>query len=184
MTSDDGNDSPSQADGSELIVRSQDGRLQAEFVWQADRYAHRLLLDGVPLATSIEGDASDPWPPSPPLQQLSLEVIRSGSDAPAQPIVLGVGAAGRGHWSVSAGNDPDRPDALLFDLACRRNEPAAFLGSSYAFSPAPGERTLLIEPLEQSELQPDNDVADAVRIVAAKTAQPTVRWRYRVTPVR
>ena len=49
-----------------------------------------------PLLESIEGTATDDWPPSPPLQSLSIETLPDG-----RRVALLVGMAGRSHWSAS-----------------------------------------------------------------------------------
>ena len=100
--------------------------LRFETVRQGDRYRqsiapspdtpdHRRLR-------SLEGDDRDRWPPTPPLQQLTRETRGNST------VLLGVGMAGRSHWSVSILADGNR---LLFDAACRvRGEPG-FLGSTF-----------------------------------------------------
>ncbi len=107
------------------LVSSQDGRMVVEFDWNVDRFSHRLSIDGVVVGNSIEGDCDAVWPTSPPIQQLSLEVING------QRMVLGVGGAGRSHWSISAGPSQDQAGAIQFDLACRCKAAAEFLGSTY-----------------------------------------------------
>jgi hypothetical protein len=87
------------------------GKWTIRFLWDHDRFRHEVFCDGQLIAASIEGTSRDPWPASPPLQSLSLENIGS------QMAILGVGAAGRGHWSVSVVAD-DR-DSLKLELACR-----------------------------------------------------------------
>ena len=73
--------------------------LQIRFCWHEDRFEHEIALinDGMrsPVLRSREGDHSDDWPDSPPLQDISFE-SRSDHD-----VVLGVGRAGVGHWSSS-----------------------------------------------------------------------------------
>ena len=108
-----------------------DGRLQVEFHWQHDRFAQTLFLDGRQVGCSIEGDGEDPWPPSPPLQQLSCQQI-DGND-----VILGVGAAGRGHWSISVERaDLEGVSSLKFEVACQSKDAATFLGSSYQLADA------------------------------------------------
>ena len=52
-----------------------DQSLHVEFLWQDDRFWHQFVLaDGLRIP-SIEGDASQDWPPSPPMQQISREEI-------------------------------------------------------------------------------------------------------------
>jgi hypothetical protein len=87
------------------------GKWTVRFIWDQDRFRHEVYADGQLIAASIEGTSNDPWPASPPLQSLSLENIGS------QMAILGVGAAGRGHWSISV--VADEQDSLKLELACR-----------------------------------------------------------------
>jgi hypothetical protein len=104
--------------------------LRATFVWRDGRWAHSLELirDGQRLCEfqSLEGNAEQNFPPSPPLQQLHRTDLPDGRVA-----LLLVGMAGRSHWSVSCEVEPGQP-RILFDVACRA-VPAcqAILGSSY-----------------------------------------------------
>jgi hypothetical protein len=72
--------------------------------------------------------ANDPrWPASPVLVELSrVEVPRAGT-----PAIVGVGLAGRSHFSASITPDPRAADALRFEIACRLHEPPVWLGSTY-----------------------------------------------------
>ena len=109
-----------------VSLTTTDGRLRIDFQWEVDRFVQVLFFEGKDVGTSIEGDADDAWPPSPPLQQLSLQEING------TPVILGVGAAGRGHWSVSVELEQDADaQSIRFDLACRSNHQPEFLGSSY-----------------------------------------------------
>lgn len=108
------------------------GGLRVKFSRVGDRYAHAIyLLDGdaeICVLETVEGDATDVWPPSPPLQALEFEKWTGGGR-----LALLVGMAGRNHWSVSAELDPDL-DQVICDVACRlQEEPAApgDLRSSY-----------------------------------------------------
>lgn len=146
-----------------LVTR--DGRLRVEFEWVEDRFVHRISIDGAEVGESIDGDGSEPWPPSPPIQQLLSQEI-DGS-----PAILGVGAAGKGHWSISVELDGDQ--AIAFDLACRCKETPEFLGSSYRLEPS-----VSIECTD-SEL----DVSgDRRTIAASEQDSDTHRWRYRLQP--
>ena len=121
----------------EYRLQSPDGRLAIVYQWKNDRFIHQILLDGDLKASSIDGDASEAWPSSPPIQQISLESIQG------VPTILGVGSAGRGHWSISvdwsaseasSANDSAGNDSaghFRFDMACRSKDPPEFLGSSY-----------------------------------------------------
>ena len=104
------------------------GAMQAVFSWSGDRWRHVILLDGTPWAESLEdrADGRDAaWPCSPPLVELSAVETATG------PALLGVGLAGRSHFSASVTACPDRPDALLFEIACRVREHPGWLGSTY-----------------------------------------------------
>ena len=123
-------------------------KLRIEFFKMEDRYAHRLsvVLIGkageetvVPLAESVEGTADDPWPPSPPLQSLSIEELTLDRTA-----ALLVGMAGRSHWSASIEAEfPPRPfvGTAKFQLACRFTTVPQRLGSTYRIAPGVVMRT-------------------------------------------
>lgn len=103
--------------------------LTVRFVWCDDRWVHEVVQADGTCWRSIEGSAAaagDPrWPPSPVLVELSWLGRSPG------PAILGVGLAGRSHFSASVGPDPDHRDRLRFDIACRVNEPPGWLGSTY-----------------------------------------------------
>ncbi len=147
-------------------VSSQDGRLIVEFVWNGDRFSQQFRLDRVVVGSSIEGDSHQSWPISPPIQQLSLEVING------QSMVLGVGGAGRSHWSISASPCRQDPAAIRFDLACRCKEAAEFLGSSYRIAPA------LTLSVIDGQLQKKGDVSI---VEASDSDEPTRQWSYAIT---
>lgn len=110
--------------------------LRVDFIKLADRYGHELsavIREGsaenvVPLCASVEGAGDDPWPPSPPLQSLSIEKPGGRSTA----FLLGM--AGTSHWSASIEfADEPRPYCCLpiFDIACRASSPPRLLRSTY-----------------------------------------------------
>lgn len=111
--------------------------LRVEFVWHGDRYRHLIAVarpDGsaVPCFESVEGGAADPWPPSPPLQSLSIETLPDG-----RRVALLVGMAGKSHWSASI--EPSASGrSLVFDIACRVAGPNPILGSQYCLAGQPG----------------------------------------------
>ena len=120
----------------EVINESGTG-LRARFVRNGDRYAHVVdFLDqgvALPLLASDEGDAEQEWPPSPPLQQVSFEERSVGN------VLLGLGMAGRTHWSMSIEADVMAVE-LRFDVAARLRDHPQRLGSRYRLSgPAPIE---------------------------------------------
>jgi hypothetical protein len=95
-----------------------------EFHRRGDRYAWCLTAEspgGARLLESREGSSDEAWPPSPPLQQMSRELIAG------QPVILLVGAAGRSHWSCSWTFDESGAQAWA-EFACRLTERPKFLG--------------------------------------------------------
>jgi hypothetical protein len=128
------------------------------FTWSGDRWQHAVAAADGRCWRSIEGAGpagEDPrWPASPALVEVSLVVAGS------RPAVLGVGLAGRSHFSLSVVACPDRPDTLLFEAACRIAEPAGWLGSTY-----------------------DGD-GGREQVAADRTIPPpaTIRWSYRIGP--
>jgi hypothetical protein len=158
-------------------VESIDGRLRIEFHWIDDRYQQRVRLDGVEVGFSLEGDANQPWPPSPPIQQLSIETIDG------RPTALAVGGAGRGHWSLSGTPELGQPSAIRFELACRCGESTAFLGSTYRLAEA-----LVVEPTDgevdvgEAEAEPGQPIHRRV-VIRPITSITTSRWSYRIEPI-
>jgi hypothetical protein len=154
-----------------------DGRLlRVEFVWRGDRFGHVISLvdaDGArPLLESVEGSLADAWPPSPPLQSLTIETRQADSR-----VALLVGMAGRSHWSASIEALPDRAE-LRFDMACRHTELPAWLGSSYAWQGS--ERNSLAF---QTELGEFTTAAERVAIQPRATAARTSTcWRFAIRP--
>ena len=98
--------------------------LRIRFTRERDRYAHAILAVEPSgrehlLLESVEGTPEDEFPPSPPLQSLSIEEL-----APGRRAALLVGMAGRSHWSASIEAVPGIA-ALVFDIACRvANDPS------------------------------------------------------------
>lgn len=103
--------------------------LRAQFVRQGDRYAHQLLVLApgrpTPVLESVETGDDSEWPPSPPLQQLSIEQLATRWAA------LGVGQAGTSHWSISIEALSEPNPTLRFSLACRLAIRPSRLGSQY-----------------------------------------------------
>jgi hypothetical protein len=112
-------------------------------------------------------------------------------------VALLVGMAGRSHWSVSV--EPETAaNTLLFDVACRVQQPPIWLGSSYQWqSPvsvvADSGAAKIHIPGRTGRLQtlPTDDLPAASIRVANRgcTIQPsespgqlphTSRWRYRI----
>ena len=140
-------------EGVRLVV----GRLQLAFHRRGDRWGHEVVVGGRVLLRSVEGVAADGdprWPRSPVLTEVTTVEVAGG------PAVVGVGLAGRSHFSAAFRADPRRADTLVCELACRIQERPEWLGSTY--------------------LAPDAVTAT----VAAAAAEPpaTVRWSYAIGP--
>jgi len=156
-----------------------DGKgLRLELLRQSDRYSHRIVsADGTPLLTSIEGSDQDVWPPSPPLQQLSIEEIRPGVE-----VALLVGMAGKSHWSVSIEPLADKC-GFVFDVACRLREAAGWLGSSYT-QPVSAPPSLKLGSLPIDTLPSSCDIEDLpsnatiTPVTPVSQGRGTVRWKY------
>jgi hypothetical protein len=131
------------------------GPVEITFSWSGDRWSHRVAIRGAGTWESVEGprptDGDPRWPASPVLVELSWVETAHG------PAILGVGLAGRSHFSASIGHDPDAPGRVRFDIACRINEPAVWLGSTYR--------------------GPDGVVSVQPRMAAA-AVPATARWDY------
>jgi hypothetical protein len=151
--------------------------LRVQFVHRCDRYGHAILAVDLtgrehPLLESIEGSATDDWPPSPPLQNLSIHELGSGRRA-----ALLVGMAGRSHWSASVEPVPDQA-ALVFDIACRIAGDHGRLGSMYT-ALAQNTGQVAVEP--ELNCVANRDVKDRIAIVpTGALGATTIRWKYRV----
>lgn len=133
--------------------------LRAVFVRRGDRFAHRIEVRDdqspgwVAALESREGTDEEPWPPSPPFQQLHVEHRKEGV------VVLLVGMAGRSHWSAAVEVCPERK-VLKFDVAVRIQGTPDRLGSGYDVC----------------------NSAAAVRITAISLEGATVRSEFRFEP--
>lgn len=98
------------------------GGMRIGFHWHRDRFAHTVgVLDGErldPFLASREGDPDEPWPASPPFQEVHVEQHNG------QQVALLVGRAGKCHWSGSVEIDAGA-SAVHFDIACRLKGAAA-----------------------------------------------------------
>ena len=109
------------------------GLLSIRFIKSGDRLAHCIGLQTsskglggfLPVLESIEGDAQEAWPASPPMQQIVQESIGQNS----APVLLGVGLSGNGHWSGAV--EKTSSGSLKLDIACKISKPASYLGSRY-----------------------------------------------------
>jgi len=149
-----------------VSLATHDGRLRVDFRWERDRFVHQIFVDQQEAGRSLEGGTDDPWPLSPPIQQLSLEEIQGSN------VILGVGAAGRSHWSMSVELDREGDVGWIkFDLACRSNDQPRFLGSTYQIS-----ESIALTPADA------NLVVDGQTVTIRSVTQEasTHRWTYRV----
>ena len=184
-----------------LQVDTEDGLgLRVVFVRHVDRYAHRVeILDGGSVRCCLksrEGTSDEPWPPSPPLHQLSLE-----EPAPGRRVALLLGMAGRSHWSTSVECDP-ASGGLIFDCACRVQQPPQGLGSCYradiAIAACTPDRVRLVAEGTAVELeslplagqraltfaQSSGHIELVERGWAVTRLPSTIRWKYRITVAR
>jgi hypothetical protein len=135
------------------------GRTELSFSRHGDRWRHRVDVDGRTVAESVECGPDERWPASPPLVDLSTATIAG------RPTFVAIGLAGRSHFSASIHPHPVRPDTLLFEIACRIHEPAAWIGSTYATGPTPADVVRITPPAGGAEGLPR-----------------TVQWAYTIGP--
>lgn len=112
------------------------GPVVVTFHWTGDRWTHRIEIENRGRWQSVEGpraDGDDRWPASPVLVELSP------LDTPHGLAVLGVGLAGRSHFSASIGPAPGEDGRVRFEIACRVVEPPIWLGSTYAKAAKTGD---------------------------------------------
>jgi hypothetical protein len=160
---------------------------------ESDRWSHRVVLCNgdaeTVLLTSVEGDDQQTWPPSAPLQDISHH------DLPGGEAVLGVGMAGKSHWSASVSVIQD--NAIFFDMACLIKQSGAAVGSQYRAQPgvhvAPhgddvflevGDQKIVIQPF-RNEGQQTQVTLDATNVSIAPdinlaTVTGSVRWCFHV----
>ncbi len=113
------------------------------YFWNEDRFHHRVSIqtsDGwLDLLESVEGTSADPWPVSPPWQQ----IVRESFGHLGEDVLLGVGLSGNGHWSIAVHPTNSEPSqdhpaqfrGLAFDIACKTSTPATSLGSRWIVAP-------------------------------------------------
>ena len=105
------------------------GPVLVRFTWAGDRWSHDVTVAGGGMWHSVEGPRADDgdarWPASPVLVELSP------TDTAHGVAVLGVGLAGRSHFSASIAPDPAKPGRVRFEIACRVKDRPLWLGSTY-----------------------------------------------------
>ena len=147
--------------------------LVVDFVERGDRVGHVVLsIDAVGqrvvLAESVEGEADDDWPASPPLQNLSIETLSEGRSA-----AFLVGMAGGSHWSASV---ESIGETIVFDVACRHGDSPGRLGSCYQLL-----ETGALQFFDAGDTAIEIEADNAVIQPCTRPAQRgTTRWRYAV----
>ena len=154
--------------------------LRVVFYKLGDRWGHVIVaLDGervTPLLVSVEGSNEQVWPPSPPLQSLSIERREAGD------VALLVGMAGRSHWSASVEATKNELD---FDVACKLIDFPEWLGSRYRLLNTPRflEGPTLLWSLADLEVQLNSYCAyasaDHIEITPSNPGA-LQRWRYAI----
>jgi hypothetical protein len=156
-----------------------DSGLYVEFAWRGDRYQHVIAIrqaDGTrrPLLESVEGSEADDWPPSPPLQSLTIEELANGRTA-----ALLVGMAGRSHWSASIEATPGGGE-LVFDLACRHSGNCDQLSSRYRWLIPADQQALMTIAASPGRVTDDGEVL-TISPASDSNTKPTARWRFVVS---
>ncbi len=105
------------------------GTLTVRYTKWQDRLCHTIGIVYedvfVPFLESVEGNADEPWPTSPPMQQM----VEESFSPSANPVLLGVGLSGNGHWSTAI--ETQLAHGLKFDIACKNSKGATRFGSEY-----------------------------------------------------
>jgi len=95
---------------------------------QTDRFVSMVQMvhsgQATAILRSVEGDGNKSWPPSPVIQNLMKYQTPSGVS------LVGLGMAGKSHWSVAIGTLPDEP-AIELDFACLVKQRPEWVGSTY-----------------------------------------------------
>jgi hypothetical protein len=104
-----------------------DRRLVVQFVAMDDSICEQWLIESDhsrQLILSSLCQAAAPWPPSPAWQEMVGEVHQSG------PVILGIGRAGRSHWSAVW--QVELSNSLVdVQVACRIHDVPERLGTTF-----------------------------------------------------
>jgi len=156
------------------------GDFVVRFEWIGDRWSHRVLVDGATVLESIEGPwppANDPrWPASPAIVELDRVDLGDG------PAIVGLGLAGRSHYSVTFTVDRRDTARLLVQAACRLHEQAGWVGSTYKQPDAPPARSPRIEPLPGCTLERGSGLIRLRAGDGSASGPATVAWGYHIGP--
>lgn len=174
-------------------IETSSGPLVARCFSAGDRTGHGVWWRGDEadlILSSLEGTPDQAWPSSPPFQEIVAENIAAGG----RPALLGVGMAGKSHWSATIEGD-GFTEAVAFDIACRTAAAPALLGSAYLIAEGwtaerIDDRSLAIRHLDGREVILDTigncALAWAGKNIALKPSfdatqhqrGQTYRWRY------
>ena len=135
------------------------GTTEVEFIWSHDRWQHEIRTSNQRTWTSVEGPSpggAPEWPCSPVITEVSRVEVTGG------PAVLGLGLAGRSHFSLCVTIHPELHDTLLVEAACRIHAKATSIGSTYKDHSGDAFR-----------VEPENPTP---------TLPATVRWSYLLGP--
>ena len=127
------------------------GSVSIDLVFEktGDRWAHRLVLlvedREFPILESTEVSADPDWPSNAPLQEVSHH------DLPDGEAILGVGMAGKSHWSASFSIDNNQ---IKSDLACLQKTISenASLASTYQTCKGTQIESIVFEDCQQIKL--------------------------------
>lgn len=148
------------------------------FTRVGDRISHTLARQSAtdlqggyqPLLSSIEGDANEDWPLSPPFQNVFVERRAGG-----EQVALLVGMAGSSYWSASV--QLQSSGKLTFDIACLVRTTPRFLGSTYQTHGSVRPRSLDEPNGTQIEFLPAPGQL-VIRPTLTGQFPVTLRWRY------
>ncbi len=153
--------------------------LEARFEFVQGRFQHVISAinesDNVVASWVDEFESADEdWPASPPIQQLSLESIQD------KLTLLGVGQAGKSHWSISVETSDGDSPLILFDIACRTKQQPLWLGSTYrATAESSVCFNVVADDRSKVEMQATRTVINC-ELPDANKLPKTFRWTYRV----
>ena len=170
------------------------GALSVRYSKLRDRLSHTIGIvvedSFISLMESIEGSEAEPWPASPPMQQMVEECFTPS----ASPVLLGVGLSGNGHWSTAI--ETQRAGHLKFDIACKNSKSSTWFGSQYRLLPTiqasirPTSVEVLVETarIELTASIGQLDYSDSERrIRVSPISEPnslqTHRWCYEINVI-
>ena len=153
--------------------------LAARFVWQRDRFTHQIVCGWSDqervLLQSVEGSDVQDFPPSPPLQDMSVEARGAGQ------VALGVGMAGGAMWSLSVAADGHLPQ-LEFDWACQARGAQIWPRNCYASLPDAGPANWAADEVVLYRLTEPEGLCREVRLTLAAPTGGLLPPSYQIAP--